>query len=146
EVQFGEVLHVFTGPSAGPNVRGVVRVFLRSVMAPLVAQYREAASQSRELFDLVKQEAEARGWEDWEAVVRESLVRAVEVRMFLPNPQEQSDSLDAAFNEGLVLVRHFAQRLVDLERGQTNLSRFVEDSLRNVNVPQVRQQWQDRRR
>jgi len=146
EVQLGEVLHVFTGPSTGPNVRGVVRVFLRSVVAPLVAQYREAASQSRELYDLVKQEAETRGWEDWEAVVRESLVRAVEARIFLPNPQEQSDYLEAAFNEGLVLVRHFAQRLVDLERGQVNLPRFVEDSLRNVNVPQVRQQWQGRRR
>lgn len=146
EVQLGEVLHVFTGPSTGPNVRGVVRVFLRSVVAPLVAQYREAALQSRELYDLVKQEAEARGWEDWEAVVRESLVRAVEARIFLPNPQEQSDYLETTFNEGLVLVRHFAQRLVDLERGQVNLPRFVEDSLRNVNVPQVRQQWQGRRR
>ncbi len=146
EVRISGDLHVFVGPSAGPNVRGVVRSFLRSVIAPVVAQYRDLSAASKELFDLVKQEAEARGWEDWEAVVRESLVRAVEARLFLPNPDEQSNYLDTVFGEGLILVRHFAQRLVDLERGQVNLTRFVEDGLRNVNPSQLRQQWQGRRR
>ncbi len=146
EVRIRQDLHLFVGPSSGPNVRGVVRSFLRSVTAPVVAQYRDLSAASRELFDLVKQEAEARGWEDWEAVVRESLVRAIEARLFLPNPDEQSDYLDAAFGEGLILVRHFAQRLADLERAQVNLTRFVEDGLRNVNPSQLRQQWQGRRR
>ncbi len=146
EVRVGGDLHVFVGPAAAPNVRGVVRAFLRAVAAPLVGQYRDVAAASKELFDLVKGQAEARGWEDWDAVVRESLVRAVEARLLLPNPDEQSDYLEASFGEGLILVRHFAQRLVDVEQGRTSLARFVEDSLRNVNTSQLRQQWQGRRR
>jgi hypothetical protein len=146
EVPLAGAVHVYVGPSSGPNVRGVLRAFLRQVLGAVVHTYRDLTDLSVALHDLVKQEADARGWTDWQAVVRESLVRAVEARLALPNQDERNQYLDAAFSEGLVLVHHFAQRLGDLERGQVNLARFVEESLRNVNVPQVRQQWQGRRR
>lgn len=146
EVWAGDVLHVLVGPSAGPNMRGVVRSFIRVVVAPVVESYRDLTSQSRELFELVKDELQARGWTGWDDAVRESLVRAVEARLFLPNPDEQNQFLDATFAEGFVLVRHFAERLPSLERGEVNLARFVETSLRDVNAQQIRQQWQPRRR
>jgi|GEM_PF-1201844 len=146
EAWAGDVLHVLVGPSAGPNVRGVVRSFIRVTVAPVVERYKDLTAQSRELFDLVKDELQARGWTRWDDAVRESLVRAVEARLLLPNPDEQTQFLDASFAEGLVLVRHFAERLPSLERGDVNLVRFVETSLRDVNVQQIRQQWQPRRR
>ncbi|MFN3286354.1 MAG: Ig-like domain-containing protein [bacterium] len=146
EVRQADAVYVVVGPSAGPNVRGVVRGFLRAVTGPVVRQYRDVAAESEELFGLVEQDALARGWEDWQDVVRESLVRAVEARLLLPDPQEQANFLDAGFGEGLVLVRHFAQRLARLERGQAGFPRVVEDALREVDVSQVRQQWQGHRR
>ena len=145
EAWAGDVLHVLVGPSPGPNVRGVVRSFIRVVVAPVVESYRDLIAQSRELFELVKDELQARGWTRWDDAVRESLVRAVEAKLFLPNPDEQSQFLDATFAEGFVLVRHFAERLSSLERGEVNLARFVETSLRDVNVQQIRQHWHPKR-
>ncbi len=146
EVRVGSVLHVVAGPSAGPNVRGVLRAFLRAVLDPPTAAAKDQVDRLRALHDLVKDEAVLRGFREWEDVVRESLVRAVEARLFLPGRDEQDSFLDASFQEGLILVRHFAGRLDGLERGEVNLNQFVQQALQAANADQLRQQWAGRSR
>jgi hypothetical protein len=142
----GAVLHVVVGPSAGPNVRGVLRAFLRTVLDPPTAAAKDQVDRLRGLYDLVKEEAVLRGFREWEEVVRESLVRAVEARLFLPGRDEQDSFLDSSFQEGLILVRHFAGRLDALERGEVNLNQFVQQALQAANADQLRQQWAGRSR
>jgi hypothetical protein len=146
EVRVGAVLHVVVGPSAGPNVRGVLRAFLRTVLDPPTAAAKDQVDRLRGLHDLVKEEAVLRGFREWEEVVRESLVRAVEARLFLPGRDEQDSFLDSSFQEGLILVRHFAGRLDALERGEVNLNQFVQQALQAANADQLRQQWAGRSR
>jgi hypothetical protein len=146
EVLVGGVLHVVTGPSSAPNVRGVLRAFLRAVLEPPTAAAKDEVERLKGLYDLVRDDASARGLKDWEQVVRESLARAVEARLFLPGRDEQDAFLDSSFQEGLILVRHFAGRLDSLERGEVNLNQFVQQSLQAANADQLRQQWQGRSR
>jgi len=146
ELRVGSVLHVVVGPSAGPNVRGVLRAFLRAVLDPPTAAAKDQVDRLRALHDLVKDEAVSRGFRDWEEVVRESLVRAVEARLFLPGRDEQDSFLTSSFEEGLILVRHFAGRLDTLERGEVNLNQFVQQALQAANADQLRQQWAGRSR
>jgi hypothetical protein len=146
EVLAGGVLHVVTGPSSAPNVRGVLRAFLRAVLEPPTAAAKDEVERLKGLYDLVREDASARGLKDWEQVVRESLVRAVEARLFLPGRDEQDAFLDSSFQDGLILVRHFAGRLDSLERGEVNLNQFVQQSLQAANADQLRQQWQGRSR
>lgn len=146
DVRVGGTLHVVVGPSAGPNVRGVLRSFVRAITSPVVGAHGDLLDRSRALYDVVKDEAEARGMTSWEDVVRESLVMAVEARLALPNAEEQTQYVDTVFAQGHVLVRHFVGRLPALERGEVNLGRFVQEALGAVNVEQVRQQWANRRR
>ncbi|MDR7400112.1 MAG: Ig-like domain-containing protein, partial [Armatimonadota bacterium] len=146
EVLVAGVLHVVVGPSSAPNVRGVLRAFLRAVLEPPTAAARDEVDGLKGLYDLVRDEVSSRGLRDWEHVVRESLARAVEAKLFLPGRDEQDSFLDASFNEGLILVRHFAGRLDALERGQVNLHQFVQQALQAANADQLRQQWQGRSR
>ncbi|MDR7606616.1 MAG: hypothetical protein QN116_05180, partial [Armatimonadota bacterium] len=146
EVLVAGVLNVVAGPSSAPNVRGVLRAFLRAVLEPPTAAAKDELDRLKGLYDLVRDEASSRGLRDWEHVVRESLVRAVEARLFLPARDEQDSFLDASFSEGLILVRHFAGRLDALERGQVNLHQFVQQALQAANADQLRQQWQGRSR
>ncbi len=146
EVRVGSILHVVVGPSAGPNVRGVLRAFLRAVLDPATAAAKDQVERLRALHDLVKDEAVSRGFREWEEVVRESLVRAVEARLFLPGRDEQDSFLASSFEEGLILVRHFAGRLDTLERGEVNLNQFVQQALQAANADQLRQQWAGRSR
>lgn len=140
------VLHVVVGPSAGPNVRGVLRAFLRAAVAPAVAAAEPAAQRLEGAYELVKDAAQSRGVRSWAEVVRESLVRAVEARLVFPGPQEQNDSVETAFAQGFLLVRHFAARLPTLERGEVNLAQFVQRSLEATTVEQLRAEWANRRR
>ncbi|GBD29369.1 hypothetical protein HRbin32_00457 [bacterium HR32] len=145
-VSVGGVLHVVVGPSSAPNVRGVLRAFLGAVLEPPTAAAKDEVDRLKGLYDLVRDEVSSRGLREWEQVVRESLVRAVEARLFLPGRDEQDSFLDTSFNEGLILVRHFAGRLDSLERGEVNLSQFVQQALQSANADQLRQQWQGRSR
>jgi hypothetical protein len=146
EVTVGGTLHVVAGPSSAPNVRGVLRAFLRAVLEPPTAAAKDEVEKLKGLYDLVRDEATARGLKEWEQVVRESLARAVEARLFLPGRDEQDSFLDSSFNEGLILVRHFAGRLDALERGEVSLGQFVQQALQAANAEQLRQQWQGRSR
>jgi|DewCreStandDraft_1066081.scaffolds.fasta_scaffold00085_24 hypothetical protein len=146
EVLVAGVLHVVAGPSPAPNVRGVLRAFLRAVLEPPTVAAKDEVDRLKGLYDLVRDEVSSRGLKDWEHVVRESLVRAVEARLLLPGRDEQDSFLDASFSEGLILVRHFAGRLDALERGQVNLHQFVQQALQAANADQLRQQWQGRSR
>ncbi|MCS7236187.1 MAG: Ig-like domain-containing protein [Armatimonadota bacterium] len=146
EVAVGATLHVVVGPSSAPNVRGVLRAFLRAVLEPPTAAAKDEVERLRGLYDLVRDEAGARGLKEWEQVVRDSLVRAVEARLFLPGRDEQDSFLDSSFSEGLILVRHFAGRLDALERGEVSLGQFVQQALQAANAEQLRQQWQGRSR
>lgn len=146
EVQVGEVLHVVTGPSSAPNVRGVLRAFLRTVLEPTTAAAKDEVEKLVGLHELVRDEVSSRGFKGWEQVVRESLVRAVEARLFLPSRDEQDAFLDASFQEGFILTRHFANRLDALERGEVNLQQFVQQALSSANADQLRQQWLGRSR
>ncbi len=140
------VLHVVVGPSAGPNVRGVLRAFLRAVVVPAVAAAEPAARRLESVYELVRDAAQARGLRSWSEVVRESLVRAVEARLLFPGPQEQSEFLETALAQGFLLVRQFAARLPALERGEVNLAQFVQRSLEATTPEQLRAEWANRRR
>jgi hypothetical protein len=140
------VLHVVVGPSAGPNTRGVLRAFLRAAVVPAVAAAEPAAQRLEAAYELVKDVAQARGLRSWPEVVRESLVRALEARLLFPGPQEQNDAVETAFAQGFLLVRHFAARLPALERGEVNLSQFVQRSLEATTPEQLRAEWANRRR
>ncbi len=140
------VLHVVVGPSAGPNVRGVLRAFLRAVVVPAVAAAEPAARRLESVYELVRDAAQARGLRSWSEVVRESLVRAVEARLLFPGPQEQNEFLETAFAQGFLLVRQFAARLPTLERGEVSLAQFVQRSLEATTPEQLRAEWANRRR
>lgn len=146
QVLAADTLHAVVGPSSAPNVRGVLRAFLRAVLDPPTAAAKDEVDRLKGLYDLVRDEVSPRGLKEWEQVVRESLVRAVEARLFLPGRDEQDSFLDSSFNEGLILVRHFAGRLDSLERGEVNLPQFVQQALQSANADQLRQQWQGRSR
>lgn len=146
EVWVGQVLHVVVGPSAGPNARAVVRIFLRAVISPVVEAAQEQVDRLVALHELVRAEAESRGIRDWKGVVVESLVRAIEARLLLPAQDEQDQFLDSSFGEGFLLARHFANRLDSVQRGEQDLQEFVRQSLGAANAEQLRQQWAGRSR
>lgn len=146
EVWVAQVLHVVAGPSAGPNARAVLRIFLRAVISPAVENAQEQMDRLGALYELVRAEAESRGIRDWKGGVIESLVRAIEARLLLPAREEQDQFLDSSFGEGFLLVRQFANRLDTLQRGEQNLQEFVRQSLAAANADQLRQQWAGRSR
>jgi hypothetical protein len=128
----GETSYIVSGPAEQPNVGLVQHEFMHPLLNPLVDANLDAIepAQARRLFDRLKGQV-ARGYQSWEGILHESVIRAVEVR--LAAPAERAWILANEEAQGFWLVRPLAQQLEAYEAGDLSLPEYMPAWLASLN-------------
>lgn len=132
----GDTSYIVSGPAETPNIGLLQHEYLHPIINPLVDANLTAIdpAQSRRLFAALRGGV-ARGYGSWEAILHESVIRAVQVR--LAAPAEREWQLEKEESAGFWLVRPLAQQLEDYEAGDVSLAEYMPTLLAAVNTLQA---------
>ncbi|MFN3982240.1 MAG: DUF4932 domain-containing protein [Caldilinea sp.] len=110
----GALSYVVMGPAIEPNVGLIQHEAMHPILNPLIDAHLDAIerSQADRLFAALKPHVGA-GYENWPAILHESVIRAVEVRLADPTDRERLIRQEEA--HGFALVRPLAERLANYE-------------------------------
>jgi hypothetical protein len=120
----GETSYILSGPAETPNISLVQHEFMHPIINPLVDANLAAVEPelARQLFAHHKDEV-GRGYQSWEGILHESVIRAVEVR--LADAADQETILANGEAQGFWLVRPLAHQLEAFERGTSTLAEYM---------------------
>jgi hypothetical protein len=128
----GDTSYIVSGPAETPNIGLLQHEFMHPIINPLVDANLEAVApgQARRLFAQLRGQV-ADGYQNWQAILHESVIRAVEVRLVEPGGREWLLAREEA--QGFWLVRPLAQQLEDYEQGDTSLPEYMPTLLGALN-------------
>lgn len=129
----GSTSYIVSGPAQRPNVGLVQHEFMHPIINPLVDANLDAIepAQVQRLFGQLKGQV-SRGYRNWGAVLHESVIRAIEVR--LAEADARAPMLANEEAQGFWLVRPLAQALQDYERGTANIEAYMPTLLATLNT------------
>ena len=107
-------LRDYREPAIEPNVGLIQHEAMHPILNPLVDAHLDAVerSQADRLFAAINPHVGA-GYQHWPAIVLESVIRAVEVRLADPTDRERLLRQEEA--QGFALVRPLAEQLAEYE-------------------------------
>lgn len=110
----GVFSYVVMGPASAPNVGLIQHEAMHPILNPLIDAHLDAIerSQADRLFEASKVHVGA-GYQTWPALLHESVIRAVEVRLADPTDRERLLRQEEA--QGFALVRPLAAQLTEYE-------------------------------
>jgi hypothetical protein len=128
----GETSYIVSGPAEQPNIGLLQHEFMHPLLNPLVDANLQAIDpdQARRLYDHLKGQV-SRGYQNWDGILRESVIRAVEVR--LADPDERARFLANEEEQGFWLVRPLAHQLEAYEDTSQSLPEFMPTWLASLN-------------
>ncbi|MDQ7828273.1 MAG: Ig-like domain-containing protein [Armatimonadota bacterium] len=144
-VPLDDVVVFVLGSVGPPDSVTLVTLTARLVLGTLRPEAAAEVQRTSPLFDLVRETAQRHGYQEWAAVIQESLVAAVTARLVLP-PDQRAAFLRRHYDRGLILVDHFATELERYERDTAPLAEFLPSLLRTVNLDEQRRLFAERRR
>jgi len=128
----GALSYVVMGPAIEPNVGLIQHEAMHPILNPLVDAHLGAVAhdQADRLFAAIKPNVGA-GYQTWPAILHESVIRAVEVRLAAPTDRERLIRQEEA--NGFSLVRPLASQLVDYESTDEPLATYMPRLLAALN-------------
>lgn len=128
----GALSYVVMGPAVEPNVGLVQHEAMHPILNPLVDAHLDAIEQGQadHLFAALKPQVGA-GYQNWPAILHESVIRAVEVR--LADPTDQERLLRQEEEQGFILVRPLAQQLAEYEASGEPMTEYLPKLLTVLN-------------
>ncbi len=143
----GDTVYVVSGPTT-TLLRPIAATFLvqheytHSTINPLVALNQALVDRLAPLFAIVESELKRRGHGCCEAMVIESLLLAVGIRLSVGSKWLRRQALSHQLGEGYILVGHFMRGLERFEQGTQTIAEFVPQMLRSVDVDQIRAEYE----
>lgn len=130
--QVGTLSYVVMGPAIEPNVGLIQHEAMHPILNPLVDVHLDAVkrSQADRLFAALEPQVGA-GYQNWPAILHESVIRAVEVR--LADPAERERLLRQEEAQGFLLVRPLAAQLAEYEAGGEPMATYLPKLLAVLN-------------
>jgi hypothetical protein len=134
--QVGTLSYVVAGPSITPNVGLIQHEAMHPILNPLIDAHLDAVAQPHadRLFAALKPQAGA-GYATWPAILHESVIRAVEVR--LADPSEREWRIRQEESAGFPLVRLLADQLADYEASGEPMAVYMPRLLAALNDPSL---------
>jgi hypothetical protein len=128
----GETRYTLSGPAETPNISLVQHEFMHPIINPLVDANLAAVDPelAQQLFAQLEGEV-GRGYQSWEGILHESVIRAVEVR--LAEAADREAILNNEESQGFWLLRPFAHQLEDYERGTSTMAEYLPTLLALLN-------------
>jgi hypothetical protein len=116
--------YVVMGPAVEPNVGLLQHEAMHPILNPLVDAHLDAIerSQADRLFAAIKPHVGA-GYQRWSAILHESVIRAVEVR--LADPADRAWRIRQEESAGFPLVRPLAEQLADYEASGEPMAAYM---------------------
>jgi tetratricopeptide (TPR) repeat protein len=120
----------------------VRHAYLHLVLDPIVASSRAMLEESSEMVDWLDGVADVSGEHvgDFEIMVVESLIRAVEMRLD-EGSAGAPGRVDAEYRSGLLLIPFFVDQLDRFESLPTSMSRHFEDIVEDLDVGDERERF-----
>lgn len=128
----GTLSYVVMGPAIEPNVGLIRHEAMHPTLNPLVDAHLDAIerSQADYLFAVIKPQVGA-GYQNWPAIVHESVIRAVEVR--LTDPTDRERLLRQEEEQGFTLVRPLVEQLAEYEASGAPMTAYLPKLLTVLN-------------
>lgn len=134
----GTLSYVVMGPAIEPNVGLIQHEAMHPILNPLVDAHLDAIerSQADRLFAALRPHVGA-GYQRWPAILHESVIRAVEVRLADPTDRERLIRQEEV--NGFALVRPLAEQLADYEASDEPMTAYMPRLLAMLNAYQPNQ-------
>ncbi|GIK71962.1 MAG: hypothetical protein BroJett021_09500 [Chloroflexota bacterium] len=128
----GALSYVVMGPAIEPNVGLIQHEAMHPILNPLVDAHLDAIAQDEadRLFAALKPRVGA-GYQNWPAILHESVIRAVEVRLADPTDRERLLLQEEA--QGFPLVRPLAEQLAEYETSGATMATYLPTLLAVLN-------------
>ena len=139
-------LYVLLGYPASAPV-GIVRsAYLHLKLGPIIAATRPRFRQWSTMLDWI-QEVDGVQREfasDFEILVTESLIRAVELRLTTDSERSDSELIEEAYRQGLLLTPFFSEKFDDFLGSGRGMREYFPDLLAAIDVDRERQRFDER--
>jgi hypothetical protein len=133
---FHDIYSLVLSPSAEIPTDDIRHAYLHYLLDPLPFRYRESVTSRQPLHRFagraVRLSPEYR--DDFEALLSECLVRAVELRLRKLPPARVTAAIDEAEREGYILVRAFYAGLDEFEKSEPAMGFFFPDLMNLIDV------------
>lgn len=136
-------LYLVLGPSAQIPESDVRHAYLHLVLDPIVARSRGELTRSEDMLDWLDETDDVSGEhvDDFEIMVIESLIRAVEVRIDELGEAEASAAIASGYREGLLLLPYFVDQLKEYETQPAGMARHFEYIVRELDLEDERERF-----
>lgn len=142
---YSENMYVVFGYAAQVPVEDVRHAYLHLLLDPLVNRSREDLSRNDGIMDLLAGVEGVRPEyaEDFQIMVSESLIRAVELRT-ATDASRRAALMDTAYRSGLLLTPFFVDRLAEFEDIPTGIREFFPEIVMAIDASRERARFQER--
>ncbi len=136
-------LYLVLGPSAEIPESDVRHAYLHLVLDPIVARSRAELRRSEDMLDWLDAADDVSGEhvDDFEIMVIESLIRAVEVRIDELGEEEANAAIAAGYRSGRLLLPFFVDQLKDYETRPAGMARHFEYIVRELDLEDERERF-----
>lgn len=143
---YPENLYIVLGDSIAARVDDVRHAYLHLLIDPMVAANRLELVRSRRLASLIEGVDGVREEyvDDFEILLTESLIRAVELRMERAPSEDVGELLDAAYRRGLLLVLFFYEELEGFEVSETGIREYFPGMIQSLDVDSETARFEER--
>jgi len=133
---YGDQYAVVYDGQGEPPVAEIRHAFLHFLLDPLAPKYKDAIARTRPLLEsALRAPRLSREYkEDLPAYFTECLVKAVELRMDRMTPEARARAIDAADQEGFVLVRPLVAELEVFQKSEPAMSLYFPTLAKNLDV------------
>ena len=143
---YGDGLFVILGFPATPPVDIVRSAYLHLKLGPIIATQRPEFRRWSELLDWLRDVdgVVPEYASDFEILLTESLIRAVELRLGTGSDRTQAELIDEAYRQGLLLTPFFAEKLDDFLGSGLGIRAYFPELLASVDIGRERARFDER--
>jgi tetratricopeptide (TPR) repeat protein len=140
-----EEYHVVVGNSTPPRIADIRHAYLHMSIDATLFSHMNSLSGAQPLLGLVaKEEGVAPEYtSDLFSMTRESLVRAIELRLDRPPAAEAASTANGYYRSGLLLLPYFQTALLTYEQDDPALPAYIPTLLAGIRVKDEQKRFQD---
>jgi tetratricopeptide (TPR) repeat protein len=133
---YGDQYYLVVGPRRDPPVDEIRHAFLHFLLDPLAIRFSDAVRAKEPLAEIAGRAPRLphEYKSDFQLLLTECLVRAVELRLDTPPSARLAAAIDEAERAGYILVRALHHALGEFEQSEPAMSYYYSDLLRGVRV------------
>jgi hypothetical protein len=142
---YPDSMYLVLGFSPSVPVEEVRHAYLHLVLDDIIARSREELTEKEAISDWIRNVEGVRSdyADDFEILVAESLIRAVELRMDGDSDNVRGE-VDEAYRSGSLLAPYFMSQMSDFEQSVSGIRAYFPEMVLNLDVGQERARFDDR--